>query len=923
MATFASSPMNHTVAARFEQMAATYPTQCALQTAHLCWSYAELNQHANQITHELIAHGGNGKGQVAIFCATLAWQVAATLAVIKSGKTVVLLDTTLPAARLRLIMADAQVERLLVDAPLATDAHALTHGPDGLSLPILQVDTSPTAGPCENLPQTIAPTDPLVLLYTSGSTGQPKGVIITHQAELHSAWSKQQTLPLGPHPRGAVISSLAYAATWGMAFRLLLCGGCLCEYQLLTQGFTQFATWLETEQITLLIPPIALMRQWCQTLATPLQLPQLRAMEFIGALVTKQDLIELRTKLVGTYTLTLLYGSTEALNVTAYRVPDVHALPDDPLPGGYVVPDKQVLILDESGRPVAQGQSGEIVIQSRYIAPGYWQRAELTRIKFSTCAEDPTQQAYFTGDLGYQDANGCLYITGRKDLMVKIRGYAVDLTEVEQALAAVPAVQQAVVKVDEQQTEATLIAYVVLDATATVTGYDLRQQLAQHLPEYMLPARFIQLAALPLTPNGKIDRQALVAPAPTRPRLDTLYVAPRTTTESQLAAMWCSLLGLEGIGIHDNFFALGGHSLLAMRLLAQIEQEFGKKFPIHHFLFVPTIAQLADLLRPAAIGKPATLALAQANLTAAQRSALQQIVEQLADPTQPQTWQQVLQSTSWARRHKTSSKALSRLPHPLLRLCLNGLLHLPWYQQRFRQEIALIEQFFAVIDPGHRANAESIAKSLRYNCYARYGLLPRVTNTPLASGEEILKAAQDNGRGVILVAYHDLIANKFDHPRLKGAFLIGGVHTYLAYHQIRNPDIQAMLFAQQLQGARQQLLAGGLVQILPDGHIGRGEGIHVDFQRRRCRFRSTFAELALMTGAAVIGVAGEIGRHEQVRIHLLGPLDAGAETMPQAERVARLMAQYVARLNQMWTKTPWLVPCYQMKIHLAYPPSKE
>ena len=923
METFESSPMNHTVAARFEQMAATYPTQVALQTAHLCWSYAELNQHANQIAHRLVAHRGDGQGQVAIFCATLAWQVAATLAVIKSGKTVVMLDTTLPTARLRLIIADAQVERLLVDTPLVTDATALTHGTDGLSLPMLQVDTIPTASPCENLPQTIAPTDPLVLLYTSGSTGQPKGVIITHQAELHSAWSKQQTLPLGPHPRGAVISSLAYAATWGMAFRLLLCGGCLCEYKLLTNGFTQFATWLETEQITLLIPPIALMRQWCQTLATPLQLPHLRAMEFIGALVTKQDLIDLRAKFVGTYSLTLLYGSTEALNVTAYRVPDVHALPADPLPGGYVVPDKQVLILDESGRPVAQGQNGEIVIQSRYIAPGYWQRAELTRAKFSTCAEDPTQQAYFTGDLGYQDASGCLYITGRKDAMVKLRGYAVDLTEVEQTLAALPAVQQAVVKVDEQQTEATLIAYVVLEASATVTDHDLRQQLAQRLPAYMLPARFIQRAALPLTPNGKIDRQALVAPTPTRPRLDTPYGAPRTTTERQLAAMWCSLLGLEGIGIHDNFFALGGHSLLAMRLLAWIEQEFGKKFPIHRFLFVPTIAQLADLLRPAEIGKPATLALAQASLTAAQHSALQQIVEQLADPTQPQTWQQVLQSTAWARRHKTSSKALSRLPHPLLRLCLNSFLHLPWYQQRFRQEIALIAQFFAVIDPCHRAGTESIAKSLRYNCYARYGLLPRVTNTPLASGEEILNAAQANERGVILVAYHDLLANKFDHPRLKGTFLIGGVHTYLAYHQIRNPDIQATLFAQQLHGAHQQLLAGGLVQILPDGHIGRGEGIRVDFHGRYCRFRSTFAELALMTGAAVIAVAGELDHQEQVRIHLLGPLDAGAETMPQAERVARLVNQYVALLNQMWTKTPWLVPCYQMRSHLAHPPSNE
>jgi len=595
MSTFEASTVPCTVTARFEQMVAAYPTQCALQTAQGCWSYAELNRCANQIAHRLITECGAGQGQVAILCATLVWQVAATLAVIKSGKTVVLLDTALPAERLRLIITDAQAELLLVDAPLAAAASALGTGVDSLSIPVRQVDTTPTNSPCENLQQAIAPTDPLGLLYTSGSTGQPKGVIITHQAELHSAWSKHQTLPLGPHPRGAVISSLAYAATWGMAFRLLLCGGCLCEYGLLTQGFTPLAAWLEQEQITLLIPPIALIRQWCQTLATPISLPHLRNMEFIGAQVTKQDLHQIRAKLLGTYSLTLLYGSTEALNVTAYRVADVDDVPDDPLPAGYVVPDKEVLILDEWGLPIGQGESGEIVIQSRYIAPGYWQRAELTHAKFATSPEDPTQHRYFTGDLGYQDATGCLYITGRKDFMVKLRGYAVDLTEVEQTLGAIPAIHQAVVKMEHtaQQTEAMLIAYVMVEATAQITVGKLRQQLAQRLPIYMIPARFVRLETFPLTPNGKIDRQAIGVSTPSHAWLDTAYVAPRTPLEESLVELWGKVLGLEQVGIDDDFLALGGNSLAITRLASQLLQEQQLDIPLSVLLNAPTVADQA------------------------------------------------------------------------------------------------------------------------------------------------------------------------------------------------------------------------------------------------------------------------------------------------------------------------------------------
>ncbi len=606
MVDFASSAMNSTVAARFATIVAAYPTHWALRTAQACWSYAELDTHARHIAQQIVAQCGSTKGQVAVFCETLPWQMAATLAVIKSGKTVIVLDPSLPDERLRFILADAQVNVLLVDPTLAPRADsAFSAAATAMPLAILPVDMLPSADAGEDLALSITGDDPLVLIYTSGSTGQPKGVVITHQAELHSAWSKQQTLPLGPHPRGAVISSLAYAATWGMAFRLLLCGGCLCAYDFKTAGFSGLAAWLAAEQITLMVPPIALIRQWCSVLTTPLHLDNLRAMEFIGALVNQQDLIQLRACLLGDYTITLLYGSTEALNLTAYRVTALDTLPAGTLPAGYLIPDTQALIIDEQGQPVAPGVVGEIVIRSRYLSPGYWQRPTLTQRKFTRDPQDPAVRCFFTGDLGRQDADGCLHITGRKDLMVKIRGYQVELSEVEQAMCAVAGVQHAAVVACDQLpipaagrgAEKALVAYVVPQPSMALSERRLRHALAQHLPLYMLPARIVYLAQLPLTPSGKIDRQALLRLADQtqqeRPALDTAYQPPRTPLEAQLVAIWAEVLGTQLVGITDPFLALGGDSLRAMQVHARLRNQHAIELPAEQLFACDTIAQLA------------------------------------------------------------------------------------------------------------------------------------------------------------------------------------------------------------------------------------------------------------------------------------------------------------------------------------------
>ena len=319
-------------------------------------------------------------------------------------------------------------------------------------------------------------------------------------------------------------------------------------------------------------------------------------------------------------------GPTETFTIRRHFIPHAWHSNDSTVPVGYAVPDKEVFLVDDTGRAVGTDQVGEIAVRSKYLALGYWRRPDLTQAAFIPDPRGGEERVYLTGDLGLMRADGCLFHMGRKDFQVKIRGYRVEVAEIEVALLGLDSIKAAIVHAQADAVgEQRLVAYIVPATGKAPTVSELRRALARTLPAYMLPAAFVFLETFPLLPNGKIDRRALPAPSRTRPALDQPYVAPRTPIEVELERMWATALNVEHVGMHDGFLDLGGDSLLATRLLARVIATFRVELSVQALLATSTIAQMAELitLHQAVQADPATLARLLAE------------VEGLSQPTEP------------------------------------------------------------------------------------------------------------------------------------------------------------------------------------------------------------------------------------------------------------------------------------------------
>jgi len=292
------------------------------------------------------------------------------------------------------------------------------------------------------------------------------------------------------------------------------------------------------------------------------------------------------------------YGPTENTTFTCCHVMKGHEQFVSSVPIGRPISETQVYVLDGNRRPVHQGVVGELYIGGAGLARGYFGRPDLTAGEFmpNPFSGEPGARMYRSGDLARHLQNGGLEFIGRADEQVKIRGFRIEPLEVEMALAEFPGVKESIVLAVGTADEKRLAAYftTVLDSALSVK--ELRSYLRNKLPEYMIPSTFAHLSQLPLTPNGKIDRKALSELTPESLALEESFVAPRDIVEEQLARMWSELLGLERVGVYDNFFDLGGHSLLAVRLQSRVQEAFQVEIPLHNFFEAGTVAETARAL---------------------------------------------------------------------------------------------------------------------------------------------------------------------------------------------------------------------------------------------------------------------------------------------------------------------------------------
>jgi acyl-coenzyme A synthetase/AMP-(fatty) acid ligase len=379
-------------------------------------------------------------------------------------------------------------------------------------------------------------------------------------------------------------------------YQSLLNGASLFPFNYKLEGVDRLADWIKENQLTILHTPPAVFRQLAEFQATRSKLESLRLVRLSGSATTRLDFDLYRNNFPSTTSLEVHMGSTETGTITRALLDHRFVFPNDGVPVGYPTHGQSLFLIDEHNRQVPVGEVGEIVVKGRNLNTGYWGRSRLTTTNQSSAPHDLAEQIYRTGDLGRMLPDGFLIHIGRKDLMVKIRGYRVDFTEVEAALRNHRDVKDAGIRAWERDPGEKYIAgYIVLRQGAALDVSELREFLSNTLPDYMIPSTFIFLSSLPLT-NGKLDRLALPKPGSIRPVLSQDYASPRTELERRLVVIWEEVLNIKPVGIHDNFFDLGGHSVAASRVVSRVIQTLQLDVPLGALFEAPTVAEMATVI---------------------------------------------------------------------------------------------------------------------------------------------------------------------------------------------------------------------------------------------------------------------------------------------------------------------------------------
>ncbi|PSB59113.1 non-ribosomal peptide synthetase, partial [Chamaesiphon polymorphus] len=586
------SEIQQSIATRFQKQVKQYPDRLAVIANNEQWTYRQLDREANSIATELIKYTQPTQIRVALLFDRNAPAIAAILAVLKIGLVYVPLDSSYPRSRLAYMLADAMVTVLLTDNTNLELARSLVDR----QVQIVNIDDLDRDREIEAIDLEIAADTIAYLLYTSGSTGQPKGVIQTHRNVLHFIRNYTNNLHINCEDRLTLLAPFSSDATVIDLFGGLLNGATLCMFDLKQAGLVNFSQWLRSQAITIYHSTPTVYRYAIEATRDRLDLAQIRAVVLGGELAVKQDVELYREYFDDRCLFVNGLGCTESSFHLQYLIDKETITAQNNVSVGYPFDDTEILLLSSDGK--LTDIMGEIAVRSPHLALGYWRQPELTQSVFLPDPDGTERRIYRTGDWGYLRTDGSLECLGRKDSQVKIRGFRVELGEIEAVLSQHPDVLQTIAIARENGNgDKSLIAYVVPKNPTTFISRELRQFLTQKLPSYSIPARFVVLAELPLTPNGKIDRRALPALDSHSDTLERAYVKPCDELELQLTTIWERVLGIHQVGIEDNFFDLGGNSLMTVKIVAEIERELAKRLAVATLFQAQTIKQLAIILR--------------------------------------------------------------------------------------------------------------------------------------------------------------------------------------------------------------------------------------------------------------------------------------------------------------------------------------
>lgn len=597
---------------RLDTWAKERPSHPAVSDPDTRWSYADLARGSSRLANFLIARGVQPGDVVAIYAHRCAGLVCALMGVLKAGAVVCILDPRYPPARLQqyvetaspkgwLTVPDVDLPQTLHDALQAAAPDCRLRLPNDPDAVQALLATYSSQAPRVAL----RPDDIASLNFTSGSTGRPKGVAGRHRSLTHFYPWMAQTFHLSAGDRFSMLSGLGHDPLQRDIFTALWLGAEICvpdAEQMWQPGY--LAAWMRDAGVTVthLVPAMVPL---LTAVSTDTTLQALRRALFVGEPLTRATSDRLQ-QLAPNATIVNLYGTSETQRAVSYHVVAPRAAaatgeapePKREIALGRGMPGAQLLVLTPQQTLAGLGELGELYVRSPHLAAGYWGDAEATAARFvqNPWGSDPLDRLYRTGDYGRFLPGGDVEFAGRMDDQANIRGFRVEMREIEHALLEIPTVGAAAVTTTRQQSADRLVAYVT--PAAGQADLDVRQvqdHLRAHLPAPMVPTTVVVLDVLPLTPNGKIDWDALPPPAAATPR--ARHAAPRDPIEQLLADIWQDLLHHSDVGVYDDFFALGGHSILAIQMFGRLRDALGVELNPGLLFRHATIAELADRVR--------------------------------------------------------------------------------------------------------------------------------------------------------------------------------------------------------------------------------------------------------------------------------------------------------------------------------------
>ena len=563
-------------------------------------TYDDLNRRANQLAHHLQRLGVGPEVLVGVAAERSVELMIALLGILKAGGAYVPIDPAYPAARVEYMLADSGVSIVL------TQSHLLAQLPQTSGRFICLDDWPAIAGESDQNPAVnVSGDNSIYMIYTSGSTGQPKGALNTHSGLFNRLTWMQQQYQLTPDDRVLQKTPFSFDVSVWEFFWPVITGARLVFAK---PGGHQDPSYLieliNTAQITT-----------CHFVPSMLQAfvddPEVSTCRSLRQVMSSGEALsyELQQRFFERLGARLhnLYGPTEAaIDVTFW---ECEANEERSVPIGRPIANTEIYLLDSGFQPVPVGAPGELYIGGVQLARAYHHRPDLTAQQFvpHPFSQTPSRRLYKTGDLARYRSDGAIEYIGRSDTQVKIRGFRIELGEIEAALRELDNVKDLIVQTQQDSRgDVMLVAYLVYDHEPAPKPADIREFLKRTLPEHMVPGAFVMMSSFPLTANGKVNRRALATMRPEKLEAQRTYVSPRTPIELRLVTIWEDVFNVRPIGVEDSFFDLGGHSILALRLMAQVQKEFGQNLPLSALGEAGDIAHLAEIINRQGVAPPAS-----------------------------------------------------------------------------------------------------------------------------------------------------------------------------------------------------------------------------------------------------------------------------------------------------------------------------